>query len=383
MCMHSGHFCLKEILNMVRQEDIEYMRRAMELAERGVGFTNPNPMVGAVIVKGGKVIGEGWHERCGEWHAERNAFKNCTVPAEGATMYVTLEPCCHYGKTPPCTEAIIEHGIAWVVVGMEDPNPLVAGKGIALLREAGIEVVCGVEEEALREQNRVFLKYISTKLPWVAMKTAMTLDGKIATRTGDSKWITGAEARAYVHELRHRFMAIVVGIGTAVADDPLLNCRIEGRGVRQPIRVVVDSNARLSLDSQLVKTAGEYRTIVAHTRFAPEESVKALREAGVEMLLCKEKEGLVDVRNLLELLGQSGIDSILLEGGGSLNYTFLAEGLADELYAFIAPKIVGGMNAKTPVEGAGMEKMADAINLELENVLNVGHDVLLKLKVKN
>ena len=376
MCMHSGHFCLKEVLNMVRQEDIEYMRRAIELAERGVGFTNPNPMVGAVIVKGGKVIGEGWHERCGEWHAERNAFRNCTVPAEGATMYVTLEPCCHYGKTPPCTEAIIEHGIARVVVGMEDPNPLVAGKGIALLREAGIEVVCGVEEEALREQNRVFLKYISTKLPWVAMKTAMTLDGKIATRTGD-------EARAYVHELRHRFMAILVGIGTAVADDPLLNCRIEGRGVRQPIRVVVDSNARLSLDSQLVKTAGEYRTIVAHTCFAPEERVKALREIGVEMLLCKEKEGLVDVRNLLELLGQSGIDSILLEGGGSLNYTFLSEGLADELYAFIAPKIVGGMNAKTPVEGAGMEKMADAINLELENVLNIGHDVLLKLKVKN
>lgn len=383
MCMHSGHFCLKEVLNMVRQEDIEYMRRAMELAERGVGFTNPNPMVGAVIVKGGKVIGEGWHERCGEWHAERNAFRNCTVPAEGATMYVTLEPCCHYGKTPPCTEAIIEHGIARVVVGMEDPNPLVAGKGIALLREAGIEVVCGVEEEVLREQNRVFLKYISTKLPWVAMKTAMTLDGKIATRTGDSKWITGAEARAYVHELRHRFMAILVGIGTVVADDPLLNCRIEGRGVRQPIRVVVDSNARLSLDSQLVKTAGEYRTIVAHTRFAPEERVKALRETGVEMLLCKEKEGLVDVRNLLELLGLSGIDSILLEGGGSLNYTFLSEGLADELYAFIAPKIVGGMNAKTPVEGAGMEKMADAINLELENVLNIGHDVLLKLKVKN
>lgn len=380
MCMHSGHFCLKEVLNMVRQEDIEYMRRAMELAERGVGFTNPNPMVGAVIVKGGKVVGEGWHERCGEWHAERNAFKNCTVSAKGATMYVTLEPCCHYGKTPPCTEAIIEHGIARVVVGMEDPNPLVAGKGIALLREAGIEVVCGVEEEALREQNRVFLKYISTKLPWVAMKTAMTLDGKIATRTGDSKWITGAEARAYVHELRHRFMAIVVGIGTAVADDPLLNCRIEGHGVRQPIRVVVDSNARLSLDSQLVKTAGEYRTIVAHTRFAPEERVKALRETGVEMLLCKEKEGLVDVRNLLELLGQSGIDSILLEGGGSLNYTFLTEGLADELYAFIAPKIVGGMNAKTPVEGAGMERMADAINLELKNVLNIGDDVLLKLK---
>ena len=368
---------------MVRQEDIEYMRRAMELAERGVGFTNPNPMVGAVIVKNGKVIGEGWHERCGEWHAERNAFKNCAVSAEGATMYVTLEPCCHYGKTPPCTEAIIEHRIARVVIGMEDPNPLVAGKGIALLREAGIEVVCGIEEEALREQNRVFLKYISTKLPWVALKTAMTLDGKIATRTGDSKWITGAEARVYVHELRHRFMAVLVGIGTVVADDPLLNCRIEGRGVRQPIRVVVDSNARLSLESQLVKTAGEYRTIVAYTRFAPEESVKALQELGVEMWLCEEKEGLVDVRNLLELLGKSGIDSILLEGGGSLNYTFLAERLVDEVYAFIAPKIVGGMSAKTPVEGLGVEKMADAINLELKNVLNMGDDVLLKLKVKN
>ena len=368
---------------MVRQEDIEYMRRAMELAERGVGFTNPNPMVGAVIVKGGKGSGEGWHERCGEWHAERNAFKNCTVSAEGATMYVTLEPCCHYGKTPPCTEAIIEHGIARVVIGMEDPNPLVAGKGIAFLREAGIEVVCGIEEEALREQNRVFLKYISTRLPWVALKAAMTLDGKIATRTGDSKWITGAEARAYVHELRHRFMAILVGIGTAVADDPLLNCRIEGRGVRQPIRVVVDSNARLSLESQLVQTAEEYRTIVAYTRFAPEERVKALREAGVEMLLCEEKEGLVDVRNLLELLGQFGIDSILLEGGGNLNYTFLSEGLVDELYAFVAPKIVGGMSAKTPVEGTGVEKMADAINLELKNVLNIGDDVLLKLKVKN
>ena len=279
--------------------------------------------------------------------------------------------------------SIIEHRIARVVIGMEDPNPLVAGKGIALLREAGIEVVCGIEEEALREQNRVFLKYISTKLPWVALKAAMTLDGKIATRTGDSKWITGAEARAYVHELRHRFMAVLVGIGTAVADDPLLNCRIEGRGVRQPIRVVVDSNARLSLESQLVKTAGEYRTIVAYTRFAPEERVKALQETGVEMLLCEEKEGLVDVKNLLVLLGQSGIDSILLEGGGSLNYTFLAERLVDELYAFIAPKIVGGMSAKTPVEGLGVEKMADAINLELKNVLNMGDDVLLKLKVKN
>lgn len=368
---------------MVEQEDIEYMRRAMELAERGVGFTNPNPVVGAVIVKGGKVIGEGWHERYGEWHAERNALKNCTGNVRGATMYVTLEPCCHHGKTPPCTEAIIEHGISRVVIGMEDPNPLVGGKGIARLKAAGIEVECGVEEEALREQNRVFLKYIATKRPWIAMKTAMTLDGKIATRTGDSKWITGTEARVFVHELRHRFMGILVGIGTVVADDPLLNCRIEGRGVRQPIRVVVDSSARLGLDTQLVKTAGEYRTIVACTRFADNGKVKVLQEAGVEVWICEEQEGLVSMDNLLERLGQAGIDSILLEGGGSLNYSFLAGGFVDEVYAFIAPKIVGGMNAKTPVEGMGVEKMTDAVNLELVNVLNMGEDVLLKLKVKD
>ena len=368
---------------MVKQKDIEYMRRAIELAERGAGFVNPNPMVGAVIVKGGRVIGEGWHERYGKWHAERNALKNCTEDARGATMYVTLEPCCHYGKTPPCTEAIIEHGIERVFVGMPDPNPLVAGKGLSLLREAGIEVVCGVEEEAIREQNKIFLKYIATRRPWVILKTAMTLDGKIATWSGDSRWITGTEARAYVHELRHRLMVVMIGIGTAVADDPLLNCRIEGRGVRQPIRVIVDSNARLGLDSQIVKTAGKYHTIVAHTRFAAEERLEALKQAGVETLLCEEKEGLVDVDNLLFLLGQTGVDSILLEGGGGLNYSFLAGGFTDEVYSFIAPQIVGGEKAKTPVEGVGIEKMADAVTLERTDVLCLGQDILVKLKVKN
>lgn len=367
---------------MVKKEDLEFMRRAMELAERGAGFTNPNPMVGAVIVKAGKVIGEGWHERYGEWHAERNAFKNCQEDPTGATMYVTLEPCCHHGKTPPCTDAIIEQGIQRVFVGMKDPNPLVAGKGIALLEKAGIEVICGLEEEILREQNSVFLKYILTKRPWVAMKTAMTLDGKIATYSGDSKWVTGGEARLYVHELRHRLMAVMVGIGTVVVDDPLLNCRLEGRDVRQPIRIVVDSNARLALDSQLVKTAGEYRTIVAHTRFAEEEKLKALEAVGVEALPCGEKEGLVDVNDLLGQLGQMGIDSILLEGGGSLNYTFLSGGFVDEVYAFIAPKIVGGMKAKTPVEGIGIERMENAIGLETVDVEKVGQDILIKLKMK-
>lgn len=363
--------------------DIEYMRRAIALAERGVGFVNPNPLVGAVIVKDGRIIGEGWHECYGQWHAERNAFRNCTEDTRGATMYVTLEPCCHQGKTPPCTEAIIEHGIARVVVGMEDPNPLVAGKGMALLREAGIVVECGVGEEVLREQNRVFLKYIRERRPWVVMKTAMTIDGKIATRTGDSRWVTGETSRALVHELRHRFMAIVAGIGTVLADDPMLNCRVEGKEVRQPVRVVVDSQARLPLGSRIVKTAREYRTIVAYTRFAPSENVEALAAEGVEMLLCGEREGLVDLHDLMRLLGEGGIDSVLLEGGGNLNFSFLEGELVDEIYAFVAPKIVGGMNAKTSVEGRGVEKMMEALPFRFADVERLGGDVLLKYRREN
>ena len=293
-------------------------------------------------------------------------------------MYVTLEPCCHHGKTPPCTEALVKSGLARVVVGMKDPNPLVAGKGIARLREAGIEVECGLEEETLREQNRVFLKYIQTRRPWVVMKTAMTLDGKIATRAGDSRWVTGEAARTEGHELRSRLMAIMVGIGTALADNPLLTCRIEGREVRQPVRVVVDSQARLPLDSRLVATAGECRTIVAHTRFASAGRLKALAAAGVEAWLCEDREGLVDVESLSRLLGERGVDSVLLEGGGNLNFSFLRQGLVDELYAFVAPKIVGGADAKTPVEGRGVDRMADALPFRLREMRQVGEDVLLR-----
>lgn len=366
---------------MMGKEDLIYMRRAIELADRGCGFVNPNPLVGAVIVKDGKVIGEGWHERYGQWHAERNALLTAKEDTAGATMYVTLEPCCHYGKTPPCTEAIIEHKIAKVVVGIADPNPLVAGKGMTLLREAGIEVICGVEEERIREQNKIFLKYIETGMPWVALKTASTLDGKIAAYTGDSKWITGEESRAKVQEIRACLMAVMVGIGTVLADDPLLNCRIVDREVRQPVRIIVDSNARLPLNSRIVQTATAYRTIVAHTRFAAEEQLQQLREYGVETLLCNEEEGLVRVEDLCRKLGKSGIDSVLLEGGGSLNFSFLNKGLVDEIYAFIAPKIIGGMNAKTAVEGEGFSRMADAIDLKITDVLNAGQDILLKLRI--
>jgi diaminohydroxyphosphoribosylaminopyrimidine deaminase/5-amino-6-(5-phosphoribosylamino)uracil reductase len=361
----------------MKERDIQYMNRAIELAERGKGWVNPNPLVGAVIVKEGKVIGEGWHECFGGLHAERNAFKNCSESAVGATLYVTLEPCCHYGKTPPCTEAVIEHRIARVVIGLTDPNPLVAGKGVELLRKAGIEVVTGVEEEKVREQNRIFLKYITTGKPWVVLKTAMTLDGKIATCTGDSMWVSGEQARKVVQEMRCTYQGIMVGSGTVKADDPLLNCRLEGK-VRQPVRIVVDSKASVDLESRLVKTAADYRLVIAHTMKADVRKLEHLRKSGVETLVCREQEGHVDLLDLSEQLGRLGIDSVLLEGGGQLNEAFLRSGLVDEVWAFVAPKILGGREAKTAVEGEGIARMSDALVLHRVTVDKVGEDILIK-----
>lgn len=361
-------------------EDCRFMRRAMELADRGKGFVNPNPLVGAVVVREGQIIGEGWHEYYGGLHAERNAFKNCREDSRGATLYVTLEPCCHYGKTPPCTEIVIEKGISRVVIGLTDPNPLVAGKGIEKLRTAGIEVVSGLEQELLEEQNRVFLKYIKTKQPWIALKTAMTLDGKIATAGGDSKWITAEAARLRVHQMRSEFMGILVGAGTVKADDPLLNCRLEGKH-RQPLRIVVSTKADIALDSQLVRTAREYPLLLAYT--AAERKIReGLQKAGVKTLLCAEENGKLALKDLLDKLGELGIDSVLLEGGGELNYTFLQENLVDEVFAFIAPKLIGGREAKTPVEGKGFERMSEAVVLQDLRAEKVGMDFLISGKIK-
>lgn len=361
--------------------DKQYMRRAMELAENGRGFVNPNPLVGAVIVKEGRVIGEGWHTCYGSWHAEREALRHAVAPVEGATLYVTLEPCCHHGKTPPCTDAIIEHKIGRVVVGLTDPNPKVAGKGIALLRAAGIEVITGVEEEALKIQNRVFLKYITSGMPWITLKTAMTLDGKIATCTGDSKWVSGEESRALVQQMRGEYMGIMVGAHTVRLDDPMLNCRLPGE-VRQPVRIVVDSRAGIALDSQLVRTARKQALVVAHTDAADMQKLELLREAGVTTLPCETLDGHVNVTDMARKLGERGIDSILLEGGGELNYSFIRAGLVDEAFAFIATKYVGGKEARTPVEGAGIERMEDAVVLRDVEVQLVGEDVLVKGKIK-
>ncbi len=357
------------------------MRRAMELAMRGEGSVNPNPLVGAVIVRNGRIIGAGWHERWGGLHAERNALARCSEPTPGATMYVTLEPCCHHGKTPPCTEAVIAAGIKRVVIGLTDPNPLVAGKGIAQLREAGIEVESGLLEEELRYQNRIFLKYITTRRPWVVLKSAMTLDGKIATRTGDSRWVTSEEARHRVHEMRHSLMAVMVGIGTVLADDPMLNCRLEGER-RQPIRIIADSSARIPLSSQLVRTALDQRTIVAHTTQAEQSRLDALHKAGVETWCCAEVEGHLSMDDLMQKIGATGIDSLLVEGGGEISYALLNGGHVDEAAFFVAPKLLGGSEAKTPIEGQGLERMAQAVELEELGVEKVGTDLLIHGLIK-
>ena len=389
---------------MITEDDILLMHDAMLLAQRGEGLVNPNPLVGALIVKDDEVVARGWHTRYGDLHAEREAFRDAEerkVDCKGATMYVTLEPCCHQGHQPPCTDAIIEHGVKRVVVGLLDPNPLVAGKGVALLREAGIDV--GVLEDVIFEnevvaqsamalvselkiQNRVFRKYITTNMPWVTAKWAMTLDGKIATTTGDSKWITSEKARERVHLMRKNNMAILCGIGTVMADDPMLNVRlseqrmeqlgIKEHEVRQPIRIVADRQARLPLESQLVSTAHEIPLIVVYGNSADEEKLQQLRDAGVTLWNCNT------LTELIQRAGAEKIDSIMLESGGTLSEALLKEELIDEVVAFVAPKIVGGKGAKTPVEGDGVSMMGEAIELTNQIVETIGSDVMISGLVK-
>ena len=356
----------------------KYMRRAIELAKRGSGHVNPNPLVGAVIVRDGEVLGEGWHECYGQLHAERNAIAHAKAAGnslEGSTIYVTLEPCCHYGKTPPCTEAIIEEKIARVVVGSDDPNPLVAGKGFERLRAHGIEVIPHFLKEECDAMNDVFFHYIKTKRPYVAMKYAMTMDGKIACHTGHSQWVTGEESRAHVQILRNHYKGIMVGIGTVLADDPTLNCRIEGG--RNPIRIVCDSHLRISLDGKLVKTAKQYPLIVACLQGADPDKRVALTEAGAEVILLPKKGESIDLDFLMDELGERKIDGILLEGGGILNESALQAGIVNKVYCYMAPKIFGGSDAKSPVEGIGKERADQAWMFERTAVDFFGDDIMI------
>ena len=357
------------------------MRRAMELAELGRGWTKTNPVVGAVLVKGDRIIGEGYHKKFGGLHAEREALADCRSRGEdpaGADLYVTLEPCCHYGKTPPCTQAIIEAGISHVFVGAKDINPLVAGGGIRQLREQGILVTEGVLQEECEYQNRVFFHYIQTKLPFVILKYAMTLDGKIATYTGASRWVTGEAARAHVHRMRNRYHAIMVGVGTVLADDPMLTCRLgkTENGVN-PVRIICDTVLRTPLESQIVRTAKEVPTIIASCN-RQEAMHMPYVEAGCQILVTPEKDGQVDLWDLMRQLGEQEIDSVILEGGGTLNWSALQAGLVQKVQAYVAPKLFGGATAKTPVEGQGFLKPAEAVTLSRTKVTALGSDWLIE-----
>lgn len=356
----------------------EYMRRAVELAKLGIGKVNPNPLVGAVIVKEGRIIGEGYHAKYGELHAERHAFSRLTEEAEGAEMYVTLEPCCHHGKQPPCTQAIIEHGIKKVFVGSDDPNALVAGKGVQALREAGVEVVTQVMKEECDALNPVFFHFITTKTPYVLMKYAMTMDGKIACDTGKSQWITGEEARSHVQETRDALMGIMVGIQTIISDNPRLTCRILGG--RNPIRIICDSHLRIPMEAEVVQTAKEMKTVVA-TVSSEQEKISALREAGVKVLITDSADGKVDLQDLMQKLGQEKIDSILLEGGGTLNQSALQSGIVNHIQIYLAPKIFGGTGKYTPVSGIGVKEPDEAYLLINRKIRIFGEDILLDYDV--
>ena len=361
------------------QEDEKFMRRALELAKKGEGWVSPNPMVGAVIVKDGRIIGEGWHEKYGQLHAERNALACCSQTPEGGTMYVTLEPCCHYGKQPPCTDAILEAGIRKVVVGAGDPNPLVAGRGLEILRQHGIEVQEHVLEEECREINQVFFHYIRTGTPYVVMKYAMTMDGKIAAYTGASKWITGEAARAHVQSLRHKYRGIMAGVGTVLADDPLLTCRMEGG--RNPVRIICDTHLSTPLDSRILETAKEADTILAIGEKVERERQIPYEEKGCTLLEIPEKEGKIDLSVLMKELGKRQIDSLLLEGGGELNWSAVQAGIIQKVMAYIAPKIIGGRGAKGPVGGQGYPDPQECLFLKPGKISRLGDDYLIESEV--
>lgn len=351
------------------------MQLAIELAKKGEGKVNPNPMVGAVIVRDGIVIGEGYHEKYGEGHAEVNAFKSLKEDPSGATMYVTLEPCSHYGKTPPCVDKIVENNIKRVVIGMIDPNPLVAGNGVYKLKKAGIEVKIGVLEDKCKKLNEVFIKYILSKKPFVVLKAAMSLDGKIATRTGESKWISSEKSRLQVHNLRNKISGIMVGVNTVIKDDPELTCRIQN-GI-DPIRIILDSTLRIPMNSKVLQNK-DNKTIIATTKRANMKNIQELLKKDIKVLIIEEKNGQVNLNALIKKLGELNIDSILLEGGGTLNYSALEENIVDKVMIYISPKIIGGEFSKTPVGGIGIDKLNDAFNLKDITANTVDEDILVE-----
>jgi diaminohydroxyphosphoribosylaminopyrimidine deaminase/5-amino-6-(5-phosphoribosylamino)uracil reductase len=364
--------------------DRAHLARAIELAARGKGRTNPNPMVGAVIVRDDQVLGEGWHRAAGEPHAEREALAACgDVDTAGATLYVSLEPCCHTGRTPPCTDAIVEARIARVVVASDDPSEHASGRGLGMLRDEGIDVVVAGGELAAvaRRLNQPFRKHARTGRPHVLFKSAMTLDGKVATRTGDSKWISGEDSRARSHRWRAERDAVAVGIGTALADDPLLTARLEDV-TEQPRRIVFDSEGRLPLDSRLVAGAPGLPLTVVVSRAAPRTATDALEAAGADVIVATGENEPARVRSALDQLGSSEITSILLEGGPHLAGAFFDAGEVDEIALFLAPVVLGGSSARDPLEGEGVERIAEATRALDVDVERIGEDLLITARLR-
>ncbi len=357
--------------------DIRFMKRAIKLSQKGKYAARPNPVVGAVIIKAGEVIGEGYHERFGGPHAEVNAINNAEKPVKDATMYVTLEPCSHYGKTPPCADRIIADEFSRVVIGMADPNPVVNGKGIEKLKAAGIEVEVSVLENDIRRVNEIYLKNVTKKLPFCVLKTAMTLDGKIATKRGDSKWISGEKSREYVHELRHLYNGIMVGVNTIINDDPELTDRSYHAEKKHPVRIITDSTGRMPLDSKVLYE-NSIRTIVAVTDKAPVEFIKKIKDKGKDVIVCPGKNEKVDLEFLMKELWKEGIDSVMIEGGSTLNYSAISDGIVDKLISFISPKIIGGSKSLTSVGGEGVDTISDAVFLNIESVERIDEDVIIE-----
>lgn len=355
--------------------DEKYMRLAMQLAGNAIGRTSPNPLVGAVIVKDNRVVGCGWHRKAGTPHAEVHALNQAGELAQGADVYVTLEPCAHYGKTPPCSKALVEAKVKNVYGGLLDVNPKVAGKGFKILEDAGIHVEYGFLQDELRKQNEVFFKWIEHKKPFIILKAAMTLDGKIATATGQSKWITNETSRAYGYKLRDIYDGIMVGINTVIEDNPMLTARVDGG--KNPIRIVVDSSLKIDINANVVQDKSA-KTIVATTDKADKDKILKLQAQDVDVIVVdKDENDKVDIEKLLDILGQQNICSILVEGGATLSGSFVAKKLVDKVYFFIAPKIIGGKEAKTPVAGTGILNLQEALALKDIQIEKLEEDVLI------
>jgi len=358
--------------------DVQYMQQALELARRGLGLVSPNPLVGCVLVKDGVVVGRGYHQRFGGPHAEVYALQEAGPQARGAVLYVNLEPCSHMGKTPPCADAVIQAGVSRVVVALRDPNPLVAGTGLARLVAAGIAVTVGVCKTAAHKLNEAFAKYITTGCPFVTLKSAITLDGKIATRTGASQWITGELARQEGHRLRHAADAILVGIGTVLQDDPQLTTRLPDQQGANPLRIIVDSTLRVPLQAQVTDVASDRRTLIVTTARAPVAHSEALRRRGVEVVcLPAYDDERVDLEALFRYLGERGIASVLVEGGATLSATLLRRRLVDKVLLFVAPKVIGG-DGISVIGPCGVETMEQVIHLRDVVSQRLGNDVLLE-----